>query len=209
MAAAAALAELNQALVWTGFGDQGNRDSICREAGLLPFEDFVGLTDKDIRDMAEEFSKCTVAIGRISFRLCRIKLLMGVMHWVQDQDRCYRMASISDVQDADEFLGILDVAIQRAALRNAEDDQVETISKAADPGKFKDEHKWPNWEPAFINYVSTIPSLYHVPLLYVVQENEYPAHEHDFGENFQVEMIAYHPCRGHTSGLMPDASTNF
>ena len=32
MAAAAALAELNQALIWIGFGDQGNRDTICQEA---------------------------------------------------------------------------------------------------------------------------------------------------------------------------------
>ena len=53
--------------------------------------------------MAEEFSKRTVAQGRISFRLHRIKLLLGVMHLVQDQDRCYRMASINNVQDADEF----------------------------------------------------------------------------------------------------------
>ena len=60
MAAAAALAELHQALVWIGFGDQGNRDTICQEAGLLSFEDFDGLTEKDIRDMAEEFSKRTV-----------------------------------------------------------------------------------------------------------------------------------------------------
>ena len=73
MAAAAALAELNQALVWIGFGGQGNRDTICQEAGLLSFEDFVGLTEKDIRDMAEEFSMRTVPQGRISFGLRRIK----------------------------------------------------------------------------------------------------------------------------------------
>ena len=103
MAAGAALAELNQALVWISFGDQGNRDTICQEAGLLSFEDFVGLTEKDIRDMAGEFSKRTAVHGRISFGLRRIKLLLGVMHWVQDKDRCYRMASIDGIQDADEF----------------------------------------------------------------------------------------------------------
>ena len=78
------------------------------------------------------------------------------------------MGYIDGVQDADEFRGILDVAIWRAALRKVEDHQVETISKAADPGKFKDERNWPDWEPAFINYLSTIPGLYHVPLLYVM-----------------------------------------
>ena len=78
------------------------------------------------------------------------------------------MASIDGIQDADEFQGILDVAIQRAALRKVEDDQVKSISKAASPGKFKDEHKWPDWEPAFTNYLSTIPSSYQVPLSYVI-----------------------------------------
>ena len=203
MAAAAALAELNQALVWIGFGDQGNRDTICQEAGLLSFEDFVGLTEKDIRDMAEEFSKRTVAQGRISFGLRHIKLLLGVMNWVQDQDRCYRMVSINDVEDADEFRGILDVAIQRAALQKVEDNQVETISKAADPGKFKDEHKWPDWEPAFINYLSTIPGSYHMPLSYMVRENEDPAHDRDFEEDFQVEMIACAPL--HRAHFRADA----
>ena len=55
------------------------------------------------------------------------------------------MASINDVQDVDEFRGILDLAIQRAALRKVEDDQVKTISNAANPGKFKDKRKWPFW----------------------------------------------------------------
>ena len=190
MAAAVALVELHQALSWIGFGDQGNRDTICQEAGLLSFEDFVGLTEKDIWDMAEEFTKRTIAQGGISFELRHIKLLLGVMHWVQDQDSCYRMASINDVQDADEFQGILDVAIQRAALRKVEDDQVKTISKAADPGNFKDMCKWPDWEPAFINYLLTIPGSYHMPLLYVVRENEDTAHDRDFGEDFQTGMIA-------------------
>ena len=177
MVAVVALAELNKALVSIGFGDLDNRDTICEEAGFLSFEDFVGLTEKDICDMAEEFSKCTVAQGKISFGLCRIKLLLGVMHWVQDQDRCYRMVFIDGVQDAEEFRGILDVAIQRAALQKVEDNQVETISNAADPGKFKDERKWSDWEPALINYLSTIPGSYHVSLSYVVRENEDPAHD--------------------------------
>jgi hypothetical protein len=44
------------------------------------------------------------------------------------------------------------------------------VSKAANPGKFKDERKWPEWEPAFINYLSTIPGVNGVPLSYVVRE---------------------------------------
>ena len=70
------------------------------------------------------------------------------------------------------------------------------ISKAADQGKFKDERKWPDWEPAFVNLLSTIPGSYHVPLSYVVQEREDPDHDRDFGDNFISEMIACAPLHG-------------
>ena len=160
MAVAAALAEVHQALQWIGFGNQAHCDSICEEAGFELLEDFVGLSEKDIREMADGYEKRTQAQG--------IKLLIGVMHWVQDQDRCYRNASTGHIADANEFREVIDISIQRAALRKVEDDQVDMISKAADPGKFKDERKWPDWEPAFMNYLSTIPGSYHVPLSYVV-----------------------------------------
>ena len=73
---------------------------------------------------------------------------------------------------------------------------MDTISKAADPGKFKDERKWPDWEPAFVNYLSTIPGSNHVPLSYVVREQEDPDHDRDFGDNFVSEMIACAPLHG-------------
>ena len=63
------------------------------------------------------------------------------MHWVQDQDRCYRNACTGNIADANEFREMIDISIQRAALRKVEDDQVDTISKAADPRKIKDERK--------------------------------------------------------------------
>ena len=118
------------------------------------------------------------------------------MHWVQDQDRCYRNASTGNIADANEFREIIDISIQRAALRKVEDDQVDTISKAADPGKFKDERKWPDWEPAFVNYLSRIPDSYHVPLSYVVREQEDPDHDRDFGDDFVSEMIVCAPLHG-------------
>ena len=118
------------------------------------------------------------------------------MHWVQDQDRCYRNASTDNIADANKFREIIDISIQRAALQKVEDDQVDMISKAADPGKFKDERKWPDWEPAFVNYLSTIPGSYHVPLSYVVREQEDPDHDRDFGDNFVSEMIACAPLHG-------------
>ena len=118
------------------------------------------------------------------------------MHWVQDQDHCYRNASTGDIADANEFREIIDISIQHDALQKVEDDQVDTISKAADPGKLKDERKWLDWEPAFVNYLSTIPGSYHVPLSYIVGEQEDPDLNRAFGDNFVSEMIACAPLHG-------------
>ena len=132
--------------------------------------------------MADGYEKRTQAQGRIPFGLRHIKLLTGVMHWVQDQDCCYRNASTGNIADANEFREIIDISIQRTALQKVEDNQVEMISKAVDTGNFKDEKKWTDWEPAFMNYLSRTPGSYHVPLSYVVREQEDPDHDRDFEE---------------------------
>ena len=95
------------------------------------------------------------------FGLHRVKLLIRVLHWVQEQDQCYQVTSFADITDADEFCQVIEVSIQWAALQKVEDDEVDTISKAADPEKFKDEPKWLDWKPAFINYLSMISGSYH------------------------------------------------
>ena len=115
MAAAAALAEVHQALQWIGLGNQAHRDSICEEAGFESLEDFVRLSEKDIREMTDGYAR-TQAQGHIPFGLRCIKLLIGVMHWVQDQDRCYRNASTGNIAHANEFREVIDISIQRAAL---------------------------------------------------------------------------------------------
>ena len=73
---------------------------------------------------------------------------------------------------------------------------MDTISKAADPGTFKDEKKWPDWEPAFVNYLSTIPGISGVPLSYVVCTNDDPDHDTDFEDDFIARSIACAPLNG-------------
>ena len=73
---------------------------------------------------------------------------------------------------------------------------MDTISKGADPGKFKDERKWPDSKPAFVNYLSTIPGSYHVLLSYAIREQEDRDHDRDFGDDFVSEMIVCAPLHG-------------
>ena len=79
-------------------------------------------------------------------------------------------------------------ALSLAQIRKSDIELVTTNSKAADPGKFKDERKWPEWEKAFINYLSVIPGVNGIPLSYVVQELENPTPGTEYA-TFNERMI--------------------
>ena len=130
---------VDQALAWIGFGTEGNHNSIRDEGGLEAFDDFIGLNKRDIRDMDPGLFKTTTAQGCINFGMRRMKYTLGIMHWVQDESRCSRTVSITGISDAEEYKALLGTSLDCATLRKVEYGQSETISKAADPGKFKDE----------------------------------------------------------------------
>ena len=139
--AAALLIETNQALEWIGFSDADNRDVIINESGINSLMGFVGVSEEDIRDLAHSFAKRTQGEGRINFGTKRKRLLVSLMHWVQDFDRNDEVATLDGVNNSDEMEDHLNRAMERANLQKIDADQVDTMSKAADPGKFKDERK--------------------------------------------------------------------
>ena len=172
-----------------GFNLPVDRDNIM-EAGIAVFEDFRYLVEKDIRDMADEFGKRTVAGGKIVFGLGRVKKLVGVMHWVQD---CFRASDIPNHEHFDEEA--LFEALSMSQVRKSDIDLVTTNSKAADPGKFKDERKWPEWEKAFTNYLSVIPGVTGIPLSYIVREMDIPVPGQEY-PTFNDRMINRAPLTG-------------
>ena len=157
-------------LEWIGFDIVATRERI-RAEGFETFDDLINMKEKDIRDLAESYSRRTVADGRAIFGIRRIRYLIGLIHWVQDFGRIGEEPSIDGIVNTVDFRAVLDIAYYRADVRRKiENDQADTVSKATDPGKLKDERKWPEWEPAFMNYLSTIPGVSGVPLSYVVRE---------------------------------------
>ena len=186
---------VDQCLEWIGYGIPNQRAAISTEAGFNSLEDLNDIEEKDIRDMADSFQKRTIA-HRINFGMRRTKWLIAMMHWVQDFYRCSKQPTIDDFVTANDFKQALSTATQRASLRKVDTDQVDMISKAADPGKLKSERKRPEWYPAFVNYLSMIPRVYGVPLSYVVHENQAPDHTRDFEGDFTEEIIACAPLNG-------------
>ena len=145
--------------------------------------------------MADSYQKRTIE-KRINFGMRRTKWLIAIMHWVQDFSRCSKRPTIDDFVTANDFRQALSTTAQHASLRKVDTDQVDTISKAANPGKLKDERKWLEWYPAFVNYLSTIPSVYGVPLSYIIRDNQAPDHTRDFAGDFTEEIIACAPLNG-------------
>ena len=137
---------VDQCLQWIGFGIPNQRSSISTEAGFNSLDDLNDIEEKDIRDMADSFQKRTIA-NRINFGMRHTKWLIAMMHWVQDFYRCSKQPTIDDFVTANDFKQALSTAAQRASLRKVDTDQVDTISKAADPGKLKDEGSGRNGIP--------------------------------------------------------------
>ena len=181
-------------LTWIGFDQEATRVRI-REEGFDTFADLATMKEKDIRDLAESYSRRTVADGRAIFGLRRIRYMIGLIHWAQDFGRVGEEPSLEGINDTVQFRTVLDEASQRADVRKIEKDQSDTVSKAADPGKFKDERKWPEWEPAFTNYLSTIPGVNGIPLSYVIRESQVPDRDIDY-PSFNERAIAYAPLTG-------------
>ena len=186
--------EMDTILGWIGFDQPATRDRI-REEGFETFADLATMKEKDVRDLAESYSRRTAADGRAIFGLRRIRYMIGLIHWVQDFGRVGEEPTLEGVENAEQFKTMLDEAYQRADVRKIEKDQSDTVSKAADPGKFKDERKWPEWEPAFTNYLSTIPGVNGIPLSYVIREVEEPDRTTDH-PGFNERAIACAPLVG-------------
>ena len=71
-------ADMNQVLEWMGFTQAANRAQIM--ADIPTIASLGELSEMDIINLAEEYSKRTVADGRLFMGLERTKLLKATVH---------------------------------------------------------------------------------------------------------------------------------
>lgn len=150
---------------------------------------FNRITEKDITSMSEDYAKRTAAANRITFGFYRTKQLQGLMHWVQDCRRTDRDPDYEHI-NADDIAN----ASINANLRMNIKDNMETASKATDPGKLKANTDWYTWSQGFTNYLSTIPGSTGIPLSYIIRENEQPVTV--IGADYLSDLVNRAPLRG-------------
>ena len=132
---------METALTWIGFDNAATRNRIQVE-GFAEFSDLMTMNEKDVRDLAESYCRHTAADGCFIFGVRRIKYLISMIHWVQDFAKVGEEPTLAGLDNMASFHEALDTSIYRAGdVRKVEKDQADTVSKAADPGKFKDEKK--------------------------------------------------------------------
>ena len=165
-----------QALEWIQFGTETNRNRTPNEGGLDVSENFFSITESNIEDIASVFDKRAVAQWRVNFGMRHVKY--------------------AGITNADAHKALWGTALDSAALRKVEVDQAYTISKAAGPGKFKDDRMWPEGQVEFENYLSTIYGVNRLLLSYVVRSQTAPDHTTNLQGNFIEDTIACAPLNG-------------
>jgi len=117
-----------------------------------------------------------------------------MLHWAQDFVRISHVPTITGLTE-EEFLVKINTAGERADVRKVLREQSDAKPKVASPGPLVSELKWPDWEPQFTNYLSTIVGMNRIPLSYVIRENDAPNRTGPYA-NFTEEYIECAPLSG-------------
>ena len=184
---------IKQILHWIGFRTDDKREAVYEDA-FETFEYIRNLTEKDISDMASNFSSRTQANGRFNFGTSRTKLLKSFTHWVQDFYRVSDHPSIMGLSEK-SFKIELDRALTRANIRKMLKDKTKTSAEATSPGPLENEKQWKSWEEKFTNYTKAHMGSNGVPLKYVIRENENPDVDGDYTD-FVSKTVACAPLKG-------------
>lgn len=137
-------AQVNHVLEWIGFSNNDNRRSIMNSA-FSSLRELSSFKAKDISALEEDYSRRTSTGGKINFGIRIIKRMKTLVQ-----------------------------AGERAEVSKKMEDDSDTNSIEATPGPLNSEQVWTEWQPKFINYISTILGVNGVPLSYVIRDNELP-----------------------------------
>ena len=185
--------QVEQILYWIGFIDDDKREAI-RDDALRDYKDLENLTEKEIDTLSDSFQKKMSTDGKMTFGSRRTRYLKAASHWTRDFARISKVPTIIGLNKS-KMLEALNVALDREKVRKNLMSTSELNAKAASPGPLDSEKKWLEWEPKFVNYLSTMFGINGVPLSYVIRENDVPDHDGEHAD-FMQESIACAPLEG-------------
>lgn len=126
-------------------------------------------TMEEVQNDLKHYSNLTQNQGQIRVTPGVVQRIQAFIQWTRDMIRVGINPALSEFPVQDTALLINHYKTHQAFM-----DKTKTISEAAKPTKFKENMKWEDWHPTFINFLRSIPGRNGVPLSYICREYDQP-----------------------------------
>jgi Reverse transcriptase (RNA-dependent DNA polymerase) len=153
------------------------------------FDSFKGLKESNIDALDVRLSRAP-ANRRVEMNITRKTLLVGLMHWAQDQFRVGRVPGMARVIN----LAMLRMANTNADTRATKLKNQATAAAAVDPGMFKEGVDFYRWADRMFRFLGTSLGQSGIPLDYVIQMNDQP--QFDLGDDYMLQNSKLAPLHG-------------
>ena len=131
------------------------------------FTSCMDVTFKELENHFKTYSDLTVAQGQIRLRPGTRKNIKAFVQWTRDEIRLGR-----DPSGTPYPINLVSDLIRRYKTHEKFLNDAKTLSEAAKPKKFKENTKWEDWKPTFLDYIRSISGRDGVPLKYICRTND-------------------------------------
>ena len=142
-------------------------------------------TVDEVQNDLKQYSSLTQTQGQIRVNPGVIQRIHAFIQWSRDMIRTDMDPALSPFPVHDTAMLLTNYKSHQAFI-----DKSKMISDAAKPTKFKENNKWDDWYPTFLNFLRAIPGRNGIPLNYICREDDEPAPnnpEIDFIENYILQ----------------------
>ena len=153
------------------------------------FEICLDKTIEEVNNDIKQYGSLTQNQGQIRINPGNRQMIQAFIQWTRDMLRTGREPSLIPFPSHDVARLIRNYKSHKAYVEKSK-----TVSEAAKPIRFKDNMKWDDWFPTFLNFLKAIPGRNGVPLSYICREyDEAMPHNPniDFLENYILQAPLY------------------
>jgi hypothetical protein len=186
-----------------GFRDEAQRQ-VLHQYVFDKLTTLQNVKETDLRDLIKGLPKIRMPDGiqPVVATLDQMSKLIGLMHYVQDFTRMGM-----DLPDPRPYLNgpdgmsefspkSLELALERAKIRENLAQQSSSWSKANNPGNFTSGMKFRDWDEKFVNFLKGLPGVTGIPLNYVIRDELRNGNIMDNGNNYLQLLTAKAPLIG-------------
>ena len=171
------------------FNDKTAAHRLASDIFSDSFEICMDKTIDEVKSELKQYSNLTPEQGQIITTPGNVNKIQAFIQWTHDMIRIGLEPSSGPFPVENTAVLLKNYKSHKAYL-----EKTKTITDAAKPSKFKENMKWEDWCPTFINFLRSIPGRNGVPLSYICREFDKPMDYNpavDFIENYVTQAPLY------------------